>query len=78
MGDSRCAFCWASSAARNAPRATSRRRRAEGIPVLQQKARDAFAAHYGAAKAAQLMDLFAHRPKLEAMPVHEFVSAFVK
>jgi 2-methylcitrate dehydratase len=55
-----------------------RRRRAEGIPVLQQKARDAFAAHYGAAKAAQLMDLFAHRPKLEAMPVHEFVSAFVK
>lgn len=55
-----------------------RRRRAEGIPVLQQKARDAFAAHYGTAKAAQLMDLFAHRPKLETMPVHEFVSAFVK
>jgi len=55
-----------------------RRRRAEGIPVLQQKAHDAFAAHYGADKAAQLMALFADRTKLEAMPVHAFVSAFVK
>lgn len=55
-----------------------RRRRAEGIPVLQQKARDAFAAHYGAAKAGELMALFANRAKLEAMPVHEFVGAFVK
>jgi 2-methylcitrate dehydratase len=55
-----------------------RRRRAEGIPVLQQKARDAFAAHYGEAKATQLMQLFANRAKLEAMPVHDFVAAFVK
>lgn len=55
-----------------------RRRRAEGIPVLQQKALDAFAAHYGKDKATQLMSLFADRAKLEAMPVHEFVSAFVK
>lgn len=55
-----------------------RRRRTEGIPVLQQKAHDAFAAHYGAEKAAQLMDLFANRAKLEAMPVHDFVTAFVK
>ena len=55
-----------------------RRRRAEGIPVLQQKAHDAFAVHYGKDKAAALMSLFADRAKLEAMPVHDFVSAFVK
>jgi 2-methylcitrate dehydratase len=55
-----------------------RRRRVEGIPVLQQKAHDAFAAHYGAAKARQLMDLFADRPALERMPVHEFAATFVK
>ncbi len=55
-----------------------RRRRKEGIPVLQQKALDAFAAHYGKPKAAQLMSLFADRAKLEATPVHEFVSVFVK
>lgn len=55
-----------------------RRRRAEGIPVLQQKAHDAFAAHYGKEKAASLMALFTDRAKLEAMPVHEFAGAFVK
>jgi len=55
-----------------------RRRRAEGIPVLQQKAQAAFATHYGADRAAQLMTLFADRTKLESMPVHDFVSAFVK
>ncbi len=53
-----------------------RRRRAEGIPVLQRKAHAAFAGHYGAAKADQLMALFADRARLEAMPVHEFVTAF--
>jgi len=46
--------------------------------VLQQKAHYAFAAHYGAAKARQLMDLFADRPALERMPVHEFAATFVK
>jgi len=55
-----------------------RRRRREGIPLLQQKAAGAFAAHYGQAKSAQLMSLFADRSKLEAMPVHEFVTHFVK
>ena len=54
-----------------------RRRRKEGIPVLQHKAHNAFVAHYGAEKAAKLMELFAHRGRLEALPVHEFVSAFV-
>ena len=55
-----------------------RRRRQEGIPILQQKALGAFAAHYGSAKATQLMSLFTERKQLEAMPVHDFVSAFVK
>ncbi len=55
-----------------------RRRRAEGIPLLQQKALAAFTVHYGPDQAAQLMALFADRAKLEALPVHEFVSAFVK
>ena len=55
-----------------------RRRRSEGIPALQQKAESAFSAHYGSAKAQQLMGMFTNRTVLEAMPVHEFVSAFVK
>jgi 2-methylcitrate dehydratase len=55
-----------------------RRRRSEGIPVLQQKARVAFAAHYGPAKAAALLGLFADRTKLEAMPVHEFMAQLVR
>jgi len=55
-----------------------RRRRTEGIPVLQRKAHAAFAGHYGTSKADQLMALFADRAKLEAMPVHAFVSAFIK
>jgi 2-methylcitrate dehydratase len=55
-----------------------RRRRAEGIPVLEQKAQAAFAAHYGQDKATQLMAIFSDRAKLESMPVHDFVSTFVK
>jgi 2-methylcitrate dehydratase len=55
-----------------------RRRRKEGIPILQQKAESAFAAHYDAAKASKLMGLFADRVKLESIPVHQFVSHFVK
>jgi 2-methylcitrate dehydratase len=54
-----------------------RRRRSEGIPVLQQKAQAAFAAHYGEAKATAIMALFTDRAKLEAMPVHEFMTQFV-
>ncbi len=55
-----------------------RRRRKEGIPVLQQKAHAAFAAHYGPERAAHLMSLFTDRTKLESMHAHDFVSAFVK
>ena len=55
-----------------------RRRRKDGIPLLQQKAAAAFAAHYGPAQAKSLAALFPDRAQLEAMLVHDFVSAFVK
>ncbi|MEY4938439.1 MAG: hypothetical protein RIQ93_174 [Verrucomicrobiota bacterium] len=55
-----------------------RRRRKEGIPVLRRKAESAFAAHFGAAKARELMAPFADRAKLEAMSVHQFCSQFTK
>ncbi len=54
-----------------------RRRRTEGIPVLQQKARAAFVAHFGADHAERLMQLFTDRAKLAAMPVCQFMDAFV-
>jgi 2-methylcitrate dehydratase len=53
-----------------------RRRRAEGIPVLQEKAEAAFLVHYGETKAGELMALFADRAKLDALPVHEFAGRF--
>ena len=55
-----------------------RRRRAEGIPVLRQKAEAAFAAHYGMEKVGHLVGLFTDRAKLEAMPVQEFSARFVR
>ena len=55
-----------------------RRRRAEGIPILQQKALAAFAAHFGGGRAAGLLELFSDRAALESMPVPEFVDRFVK
>ena len=53
-----------------------RRRRRDGIPLLQQKAAAAFAAHYGETKSRQLTSLFTDRVKLESMPVHELISFF--
>jgi 2-methylcitrate dehydratase len=55
-----------------------RRRRTQGLPFLQQKAHNAFTVHYGAEKSAKLMELFVNRGRLEAMPVHAFVSHFAK
>jgi 2-methylcitrate dehydratase len=53
-----------------------RRRRKEGIPILQQKAAAAFAAHYGKSKSETLTSLFSDRAKLEAIPVQAFVGNF--
>lgn len=54
-----------------------RRRRAEGIPLLREKASTAFGAHFGAARAAALMELFADRSRLERMPVSDFMQLLV-
>lgn len=53
-----------------------RRRRNEGIPLLQSKARSAFEAHFGEERAEQLMKLFTDRSALEAMAVQDFIAAF--
>ncbi|MSU23671.1 MAG: bifunctional 2-methylcitrate dehydratase/aconitate hydratase [Opitutus sp.] len=55
-----------------------RRRRKEGIPILQQKAASAFAARYGKSKSEKLTSLFTDRAKLEAMPVQDFASHLAK
>ncbi len=55
-----------------------RRRRRQGIPILEQKAMKAFDAHYEGPKSDQLMSLFTDRAKLEAMPVQEFARGFTK
>jgi 2-methylcitrate dehydratase PrpD len=55
-----------------------RRRRREGIPLLKDKARRAFSAHFGEPRAERLMAVFADRSGMEASPCHEFVSQFVK
>jgi 2-methylcitrate dehydratase len=51
-----------------------RRRRKEGIPILQEKAKAAFAAHYGESMSTQLTSLFTDRANLEVMSIHEFAS----
>jgi 2-methylcitrate dehydratase len=55
-----------------------RKRRAEGIPLLVKKFEASVAGHFPSAQAGRITALFADRAKLEAMPVHELVSAMVK
>ena len=55
-----------------------RRRRAEGLPALLRKFEASVAAHFQSAQAAKIRALFADRGRLEALPVHEFVSAMVR
>jgi 2-methylcitrate dehydratase len=55
-----------------------RRRRAEGIPLLVKKFRDSVHDHFPPVQAEKIEALFADRQKLEAMPVHEFVSMLVR
>lgn len=54
-----------------------RRRRAEGIPVLEAKFEAALKAHYEPAQAARIIALCADQDKLEAMTVTEFMEAWV-
>jgi 2-methylcitrate dehydratase len=55
-----------------------RRRRAQGIPLLVRKFQASVAGHFPAAQSAKIEALFADRTRLEAMPVHEFVSVMVR
>ena len=55
-----------------------RRRRKEGIPLLQQKAAAAFAAHFGKSKSEKLTSLFTDRAQLEGMAAHDFAAYFQK
>lgn len=53
------------------------RRRAEAVPLLQEKFALGVRAHFGAAQAEQILALFADRERLEALPVQELMGALV-
>jgi 2-methylcitrate dehydratase len=55
-----------------------RKRRAEGMPVLQKKFESSVAAHFSPKQTEAIKALFADRAKLTQMPVNEFVSGLVK
>jgi 2-methylcitrate dehydratase len=54
-----------------------RRRRAEGIPVLVEKFRNAVAAHFSADRSQEIDAICASADDLEAMPVPDFIDAWV-
>jgi 2-methylcitrate dehydratase len=54
-----------------------RRRRAEGIPVLEAKFRTNLLRRFPAKQAAAILALTKDQQRLEDMPVHEFVDMFV-
>jgi 2-methylcitrate dehydratase len=55
-----------------------RKRRAEGMPVLQKKFEASVAAHFSPKQSEAIKALFADRAKLMQMPVNEFVSGLIK
>lgn len=54
-----------------------KRRRAEGIPLLEEKFRKNLARRFGEAQQRAVLDLSLDPKKLEATPVHEYVDAYV-
>ena len=54
-----------------------RRRRAEGIPLLEQKFAVNLRRRFGAEQQERIQTACADQAALEAMPVHEFVDLFV-
>ncbi|HEX7417255.1 MAG TPA: bifunctional 2-methylcitrate dehydratase/aconitate hydratase [Steroidobacteraceae bacterium] len=54
-----------------------RRRRAEGMPLLVKKFEASVAAHFSPRQSATIKALFADPARLDALPVNEFVAAFV-
>jgi 2-methylcitrate dehydratase len=54
-----------------------KRRREEGIPLLEEKFENALKTHYSAAQVKKIIALCADQKKLEKMSVKEFVEAWV-
>jgi 2-methylcitrate dehydratase PrpD len=55
-----------------------RRRRKDAVPLLRKKFEAAVSAQFPADRAKALADLFADPAKLDAMPVQQFMSLWVK
>ena len=53
-----------------------RRRRKDGIPLLEAKFRTNLARRFAAKRQKAILDVCSHAKVLEAMPVHEFVDLF--
>ncbi len=54
-----------------------RRRREEGIPILEEKFKRNLATRFPVGHCERIFDLCKDRARLEAMPVHRFVELFV-
>jgi 2-methylcitrate dehydratase len=54
-----------------------KRRRAEGIPLLEEKFRRNLARHFGEAQQRSILALSVDPKKLEATPVHQYVDTYV-
>ena len=54
-----------------------RRRRAEGIPLLQAKFRDHLAGRFAARQRQAILDASLDAARLDAMPVHEYLDLYV-
>ena len=54
-----------------------RRRRAEGIPLLEEKFANNLATRFPAKQVGTIMELCLDRERLEAMPVNEFMGLFI-
>ena len=54
-----------------------RKRRAEGMPLLVRKFETSVAAHFPPKQTETIKALFADSKRLDALPVNEFVAAFV-
>ncbi len=55
-----------------------RKRRAEGMPVLEKKFESSVAAHFSPKQSDAIKAMFADRERLVQMPVNEFVAGLVK
>jgi 2-methylcitrate dehydratase len=54
-----------------------KRRRADGIPLLEAKFRTNLARRFPSKQQQAILDVSLHQAKLEAMPVHEYVDLYV-